>query len=112
MGRKSSPILSARLRVSSSDAILIDATSELFEAVERRFEITRRLWGAGVTRAGLTRGQAKQVYLLSGLLVCAECGGSVTLVGGRTMTSRSGYGWAIDGQRCYSMRKNDLTIHL
>ncbi len=112
MARKSSPILSSRLRVTSFDAILIDDTSELFEAVERRFEITRRLWGAGVTRAGLTRGQAKQVYPLSGLLVCAECGGSVTLVGGRTMTSRSGYGWSLHVQRCDSMRKNDLRIQL
>ena len=47
-------------------------SDELFAAVERRFEITQRLWGDGGT--GLARGQQKQVYLFSGLLRCGECG--------------------------------------
>lgn len=50
-------------------------SEELFASVERRFEVTQRLWGAGVEVKGLTRGHAKQVYLFSGLLVRGECGG-------------------------------------
>jgi DNA invertase Pin-like site-specific DNA recombinase len=45
-------------------------SDELFGAVERRFETTKKLWGVGGT--GLARGQQKQVYLFSGLLQCGE----------------------------------------
>jgi site-specific DNA recombinase len=65
-------------------------SDELFAAVERRFAVTQKLWGVG--GSGLARGQQKQVYLFSGLLECGECGGSITLVGGRAKTSRSEYG--------------------
>lgn len=83
-------------------------SEELFAAVERRFETTKRLWGVGST--GLARGQQKQIYLFSGLLVCAECGGSITLVGGRANTSRSEYGCSLHAQRGDSVCKNDLRI--
>jgi site-specific DNA recombinase len=85
-------------------------SDELFAAVERRFRITQRLWGSGVVGTGLTRGQAKQVYLFSGLLVCSECRGSITLVGGRAKTSRSEYGCSLHAQRGNSVCKNDLRI--
>jgi site-specific DNA recombinase len=85
-------------------------SDELFAAVERRFAITQKLWGAGVEGTGLTRGQARQVYLFSGLLVCSECGGSITLVGGRAKTSRSEYGCSLHTQRGDSVCKNDLRI--
>jgi site-specific DNA recombinase len=85
-------------------------SDELFAAVERRFRITQRLWGAGVVGTGLTRGQAKQVYLFSDLLVCGECRGSITLVGGRAKTSRSEYGCSLHAQRGNSVCKNDLRI--
>ncbi len=85
-------------------------TEELFASVERRFKITQKLWGAGVEGTGLTRGQAKQVYLFSGLLICGECGGSITLVGGRAKTSRSEYGCSLHTQRGDSVCKNDLRI--
>src|SRR5436190_12676227 len=75
-----------------------------------RFQITPRLWGSGVTGTGLTRGQAKRVYLFSGLVVCGECGGSITLVGGRAKTSRSEYGCSLHAQRGNSVCKNDLRI--
>jgi site-specific DNA recombinase len=81
---------------------------ELFAAVERRFSITHKLWGVG--SSGLARGQQKQVYLFSGLLRCGECGGNVTLVGGRAKTSRSEYGCSLHAQRGDSVCKNDLTI--
>jgi site-specific DNA recombinase len=81
---------------------------ELFAAVERRFETTQKLWGVGKT--GLARGQQKQVYLCSGLLRCGECGGSITLVGGRSKNSRSEYGCSIHAQRGDSVCKNSLRI--
>ena len=81
---------------------------ELFGAVERRFETTKKLWG--VDGSGLARGQQKQVYLFSGLLQCGECGGSVTLVGGRANTSRSEYGCSLHSQRGDAVCKNDLRI--
>jgi site-specific DNA recombinase len=85
-------------------------SDELSAAVERRFEITQKLWGAGVKGTGLTRGHAKQVYLFSGLMVCGECGGSIALVGGRANTSRSEYGCSLHAQRGDSVCKNGLRI--
>ena len=84
--------------------------NELFAATERRFETTQRLWGAGVKGTGLTHGHAKQIYLFSGLLVCGECGGSITLVGGRAKTSRSEYGCSLHAQRGDSVCRNSLRI--
>jgi site-specific DNA recombinase len=81
---------------------------ETFAAVQRRFEITQRLWGGEVK--GLARGQQRQVYLFSGLLWCAECGGSITLVGGRAKTSRSEYGCSLHAQRGDSVCTNNLLI--
>jgi len=83
-------------------------SDELFAAVERRFATTQRLWGIG--SSGLARGQQKQVYLFSGLLRCGECGGSITLVGGRAKTSRSEYGCSLHAQRGDSVCKTDLRI--
>jgi site-specific DNA recombinase len=44
------------------------------------------------------------------LLQCGECGGSITLVGGRAKTSRSEYGCSLHAQRGNSVCKNDLLI--
>jgi Recombinase zinc beta ribbon domain len=66
--------------------------------------------GAGVKGTGLTRRHAKQIYLFSGLLVCGECGGSSSLVGGRANTKRSEYGCSLRAQRGDSVCKNDLRI--
>src|ERR1700751_4054710 len=52
----------------------------------------------------------KAAYLFSGLLRCGECGGSITLVGGRAKTSRSEYGCSLHAQRGNSVCKNDLRI--
>jgi hypothetical protein len=82
-------------------------SDELFTAVEQRFETTKKLWGVGGT--GLARGQQKQVYLFSGLLRCGECGGSITLAGGRAKT-RSEYGCSLHAQRRNSICKNGLRI--
>jgi hypothetical protein len=84
-------------------------SNDLFAAMDRRFETTQKLWGAPGAR-GLAVRQQKHVYLFSGLLQCAECGGSVTLVGGRAKTSRSEYGCSLHAQRGNSVCKNDLRI--
>src|ERR1700751_1060475 len=52
----------------------------------------------------------KAAYLFSGLLRCGECGGSITLVGGRAKTSRSEYGGSLHAQRGNSICKNSLRI--
>jgi site-specific DNA recombinase len=83
-------------------------SDELFAAVARRFAITQKLWG--VEGSGLARGQQRQVYLFSGLLECGECGGSITLVGGRANTSRSEYGCSLHAQRGDSVCRNGLRI--
>lgn len=83
-------------------------SDELAASVERRFEITQKLWGVGET--GLTRGQQKRIYLFSGLLRCGHCGGSITLVGGRAKTSRSEYGCSLHAQRGDSVCANDTLI--
>jgi site-specific DNA recombinase len=84
-------------------------SEELFACVERRFEITKTLWGATAT-PGLTRGLHSQVYLFSGLLRWGECGGSITLVGGRVKTSRSEYGCSLHAERGQSVCLNSLRI--
>jgi site-specific DNA recombinase len=83
-------------------------SDELFSAVERRFAITQKLWG--MEGSGLARGQQRQVYLFSGLLECGECGGCITLVGGRANTSRSEYGCSLHAQRGDSVCRNGLRI--
>jgi len=83
-------------------------SDQLVSAVDRRFETTQRLWGDGKT--GLTRGEQKQVYLFSGLLRCGECGGSITLVGGRANKSRSEYGCSLHAQRGSAVCGNDTVV--
>jgi site-specific DNA recombinase len=93
--------------VSSAPHLRI-VSEELARSVERRFETTQRLWGAGNT--GLTRGQQRQVYLFSGLLRCGECGGSITLVGGRANKSRSEYGCSLHAQRGAAICSNNMLV--
>ena len=83
-------------------------SDEVVRTVARRFETTQRLWGVGNT--GLARGQQKQVYLFSGLLRCGECGGSITLVGGRANKSRSEYGCSLHAQRGTAVCSNDTLV--
>jgi hypothetical protein len=63
-----------------------------------------------VEGSGLARGQQKQVYLFSALLEGGECGGSITLMGGRAKTSRSEYGCSLHAQRGNSVCRNGLRI--
>jgi len=58
---------------------------ELWAEVDHRFELVRSLWQRKGARDGLAIGQQRHVYLFSGFLKCGECGGSITLVSGRTI---------------------------
>lgn len=76
--------------------------AELFAAIERRFEITQKLWGAGVEVTGLTRGHAKQAYLQVGKFalervqqdgkITFKANGKIDFFGDEALTRLSGAG--------------------
>jgi site-specific DNA recombinase len=81
---------------------------DLWLGVERRFYTVLKLWGRE-GKPGLV-GQQRQIYLLSGLLKCGKCGGSVTIVSGRWSTKSQQYGCSIHYQRGDTVCSNRLTI--
>lgn len=100
-----------------SEWVIVDAPQlrivdrETFAAVRRRFETVKNLWSrAGARNSGLLSGQQRSVYLFSGLLRCAECGGSIALVSGRCKTGRDKYGCSMHWQRGDTVCKNGLLI--
>ena len=73
-------------------------SDELFAAARRRFEKVKRTLGRpGHESPGLIVGPRR--YLFSGLLKCAECGGSITLVSGRGRNGADRYGCSLHHQR-------------
>ena len=65
---------------------------ELWDRVEERLRETQRVWPGGKGRRGFGPGQLPRVHayplcLLSGAMVCGECGRSIALVSGH----RGGY---------------------
>jgi site-specific DNA recombinase len=83
-------------------------SEDLWLEVQRRFHTVRKLWGRE-GKPGLA-GQQRQLYLLSGLLKCGKCGGSVTIVSGRWSTKSQQYGCSIHYQRGDVVCSNRLTI--
>lgn len=81
---------------------------DLWLGVQRRFHIVHTLWGRE-GKPGLA-GQQRKIYLLSGLLKCGNCGGSVTLVSGRWRSESQQYGCSIHHQRGDAVCSNRLTI--
>ena len=81
---------------------------DLWVGVQRRFHVARKLWGRE-GKPGLA-GQQRQVYLLSGLLKCGKCGGSVTMVSGRWRTASQQYGCSMHYHRGDTVCSNRLTI--
>ena len=77
---------------------------------EKRGSPTR--WSLFPTRKGKRRGRAAaSPYLFTGLLFCAECGGSITIVSGRCRKREdSRYGCSMHAQRGDSVCKNSLLI--
>jgi site-specific DNA recombinase len=97
-----------------SDWVKLDAPhlrivpEELWSGVQRRFHTVRALWGRE-GKPGLA-GQQRQIYLLSGLLKCGKCGGSVTMVSGRWRTESQQYGCSMHYQRGDAVCSNGLAI--
>ena len=57
--------------------------AELWERVQERLAWVKQAYGAK-GRPGLLNRSSSSRYLLSGFLKCAECGGNITVVTGRT----------------------------
>jgi site-specific DNA recombinase len=84
-------------------------SDELFAAVRLRFEKVKRTLGRpGQESSGLIVGPRR--YLFSGLLKCAECGGSITLVSGRGRNGADRYGCSLHHQRGESVCTNSLLV--
>ncbi|PYT71900.1 MAG: hypothetical protein DMG41_07700 [Acidobacteria bacterium] len=84
-------------------------SDELFAAAGRRFEKVKRTLGRpGQKSSGLIVGPRR--YLFSGLLKCAECGGSITLVSGRGRNGADRYGCSLHHQRGVTVCSNSLLV--
>ena len=84
-------------------------SDELFAAAGLRFEKVKRTLGRpGQESSGLIAGPRR--YLFSGLLKCAECGGSITLVSGRGRNGADRYGCSVHHQRGNSACTNSLVV--
>ncbi len=84
-------------------------SDELFAAAGRRFEKVKRTLGRpGQESSGLIVGPRR--YLFSGLLKCAECGGSITLVSGRGRNGADRYGCSLHHQRGVTVCSNSLLV--
>ena len=83
---------------------------ELWAKVEKRFGVVRELWQRESGRPGLASGQQRRVYFFSGLLKCGVCGGSITLVCGRSKHGVQRYGCSMHHQRGDSVCTNSLLI--
>ena len=84
-------------------------SNELFASVGLRFEKVKRTLGRpGQESCGLIVGPRR--YLFSGLLKCAECGGSITLVSGRGRNGADRYGCSLHHQRGNSVCTNSLLV--
>lgn len=81
-------------------------SDELFEAVQRRFQTVKRMFGR--EGGGLTVGPKR--YLFSGLLKCGKCGGSIALVCGRGRHGADRYGCSLHHQRGDSVCSNSLLV--
>jgi len=84
---------------------------DLWEAVQARLRLVHRLYGSGAN-GGIRGGRAAgSPYLFTGLLQCALCGGSITIVSGSSR-KRSGprYGCSLHASRGSSVCDNNLLI--
>ncbi|MGO9639893.1 MAG: recombinase family protein, partial [Candidatus Acidiferrales bacterium] len=84
-------------------------SEELWNRTHERLKLVQELYGV---REGKRRGRAAaSPYLFTGLLVCSECGGSITIVSGRCRKrGDSRYGCSGHAQRGDSVCRNALLI--
>jgi DNA invertase Pin-like site-specific DNA recombinase len=84
-------------------------TDELWDRVQERLKLVQDLYGV---REGKRRGRAAaSPYLFTGLLVCSQCGGSITIVSGRCRKRQdSRYGCSMHAQRGDKVCTNGLLV--
>ena len=84
-------------------------SEELWNRTHERLKLVQELYGV---REGKRRGRAvASPYLFTGLLVCSECGGSITIVSGRCRKREdSRYGCSRHAQRGDSVCRNALLV--
>ena len=84
-------------------------SEELWNRTQERLALVQGLYGG---REGRRRGRAAaSPYLFTGLLECAECGGSITVVSGQCRKrAHSRYGCSRHAQRGDTVCKNNLLI--
>jgi hypothetical protein len=58
-------------------------SEELWNSVQARIEIVKRVYGEIGRKGGMLGRAANSPYLFSGLLKCSECGANVSIVSGR-----------------------------
>jgi Recombinase zinc beta ribbon domain len=82
---------------------------ELWNSAHERLRLVQELYGV---REGKRRGRAAaSPYLFTGLLVCSECGGSITIVSGQCRKrADSRYSCSMHAQRGDSVCKNGLLV--
>jgi site-specific DNA recombinase len=84
---------------------------ELWAAVRRRMEIVERLYDCGPGKRPRRGRTAGSPYLFTGLLECADCRGSVTVVSGQWKNRNDlRYGCSMHAYRGDSVCKNNLLI--
>jgi site-specific DNA recombinase len=86
-------------------------SEDLWDAVRRRIGIVQRLYECGPGKRPRLGRTAGSPYLFTGLLECADCRGSVTIVSGQWKTrSDSRYGCSMHAYRGDRVCKNNLLI--
>jgi hypothetical protein len=85
--------------------------ADLWEATRRRMQIVEKLYDCGSGKRPRLGRAAGSPYLFTGLLQCADCRGSITIVSGQSKTrSDSRYGCAMHAYRGDRVCKNNLLI--
>ena len=84
-------------------------SEDLWSRAHERLRLVQDLYGV---RQGKRRGRAAaSPYLFTSLLVCSECGGSITIVSGKCRKREdSRYGCSMHAQRGTSVCKNSLLV--
>ncbi len=86
-------------------------SADLWEATRRRMQIVEKLYDCGPGKRPRLGRTAGSPYLFTGLLECADCHGSITIVSGQWKTrSESRYGCSMHAYRGDRVCKNNLLI--
>ena len=86
-------------------------SEDLWDAIRRRIGVIERLYDCGPGKRARLGRTAGSPYLFTGLLECADCRGSITIVSGQWKTrSDSRYGCSMHAHRGDGVCKNNLLI--